>query len=146
MLSGPTMTRLIFMSLACARFTNAAIPELLWSRTLPNSGTIGGEGLRKGNAVVLSDDQHSLWLTTETGTLHVYDTDGNAIKTFRPNTTAERYTESRSSVSLYQPDTSRSIIYAVYAVIDVPHHGENGTSSDAISRYVHIQYHLCLSK
>lgn len=139
MLVGPSMTRLIFVSLACARFGNAAIPELLWSRTLPNSGTIEGEGLRKGNAIVLSDDQQSLWLTTETGTLHVYDTDGKAIKKFRPDTTVDRYTESRSSVSLYQPEyLSQSIVYAVYAVIDVPHHGENGTRSDAISRFVHI--------
>jgi hypothetical protein len=142
MLSGPTMTRLIFMLLTCARFSNAAIPELLWSRKLPNSGTIEGEGLRKGNAVVLSDDQKSLWLTTEAGTLYVYDTDGNAIKKFRPVTTADRYTASRSSVSLYQLEyPSQSIVYAVYAVIDVPHHGENGTRSDATSRFVHIQHH-----
>jgi hypothetical protein len=141
------MTRLIYMSLAFARITNAAIPELLWSRKLPDSTTIEGEGLRKGNAIVLSDDQQSLWLTTETGTLHVYHTNGNTIRKFRPNTTADRYTESRSSVSLYQPEyPNRSIVYAVYAVIDVPHHGENGTRSDAISRYVHIQHHVCLFK
>jgi hypothetical protein len=118
---------------------NAAIPELLWSRTLLNSGTVDGEGLRKGNSVVLSSDEQSLWLTTETGTLHVMDTNGNSIKTFHPATTADRYTESRSSVSLYPPENpNQSIAFAVYAVIDVPHLGQNGTNSgrDAISRFV----------
>ena len=141
------MTRAIFTSLMCATLCNAAIPELLWSRTLPNSGTIEGEGLRKGNSVVLSADEQSLWLTTETGTLHVYDTNGNSIKTFHPETTADRFTESRSSVSLYQPEyRNQSVVYAVYAVIDVPHHEQNGTSS-GISRFVQLcRLSVCLSR
>jgi hypothetical protein len=137
------MTRAIFTALMCTTLCNAAIPELLWSRTLLNGGIIEGEGLRKGNSVILSDDEESLWLTTETGTLHVMDTNGNSIKTFHPETTADRYTESRSSVSLYQPEyLNQSIVFAVFAVIDVPHFRQNETSS--FSRLVQ-SYRLSVS-
>ena len=125
---------ILFASLACAGLCSAIDPELLWSRLLPDSGTIEGQGLRKGNGVVLSDDQQSLWVTTETGSLHVYSKDGqDKISTFQPTNIANRYTESRSSVSLYQPHPNKPAEYAVYAVIDVPHGGQGGSS---ISRFV----------
>ena len=50
---------LVTIMLCSTRVCQAVGPHLLWSQTLPNGGIIG-EGLRKGNAVVLSDDEQTL--------------------------------------------------------------------------------------
>jgi len=134
---------LIIVSLSlCAKLCNAVGPQLLWSQTLPNGGTIEASGgLRKGNAVVLSEDEQSLWVTTESGSVNVYEsTSGSSLFYFQPEAIGGHYTESRSSISLYQP--GQSIVFAIYAVIDVPdsRHGDDSnttmmTSVDT-SRYV----------
>ena len=59
-----------------------------------------------------------LWVTAESGSTHVIDgTSGNIVASFHPEAIDDHYTQSRSSVALYQPD--QSIEFAVYAVIDV---------------------------
>lgn len=132
--------RFLLLTLVCARLSNAVVgPNPLWSQPLPNGGTIEGEGLRKGNAVVLSDDEQSLWVTAESGSLHVYDSAGGTrLASFHPEAIDGHYTGSHSSVSLYQPN--ESIEFAVYAVVDVSdHHGGDSLPtmmSGGISRYV----------
>lgn len=115
---------------------SAVGPQILWSKTLPNGGMIG-EGLRKGTGVVLADDEESLWVTSETGSVYILNaTDGSTLVSFRPDVIENRYTESRSAVSLHQ--TSQSIEFGVYAVVDVPeHHGQDNTATSFdISRCV----------
>lgn len=129
---------LFVRALLCTTFCTATGPQILWSTTLPNGGTIG-EGLRKGTGVVLSENEQSLWVTSENGGLHVLDaTAGGTLVSFQPDNIDEHYTESRSSVSLHH--TSQSIEFGVYAIVDVPeHHGDINTPAspltDDITRY-----------
>lgn len=120
----------------CLRFAGATGPELLWSQPLSNDSTIEGEGLRKGNGVVLSLDEQSLWVTAESGSVYVYATNsGSILSSFQPEAIENHYTESRSSVSLYQPNGS--VAFAVAAVIDIRRNGHHDDEANAmISRYV----------
>jgi hypothetical protein len=109
---------ILVRALLCTRLCNAIGPHVLWTRTLPNGGSIG-EGLRKGTGVVLSANEESLWVTSENGSLNVLDAaNGSLLASFQPEIIDGHYTESRSSVSLYQ--SNESIDFGVYAVVDVP--------------------------
>lgn len=136
---GNLLLTLVLVSRWCADYASAAEPEILWSQTLSNGGTIEGEGLLKGNGVVLSEDEQSLWVATDSGRISVLEaSSGTLLSSFRPQQIEGHYIESRSSVALYQPSTS--VVFAVYAVVDVPesHGHEHGvTAANDISRYVH---------
>ena len=133
-------------ALICTRLCSAIGPQVLWSKTLPNGGFIG-EGLRKGTGVVLSSNEETLWATSENGGVFVLGVaDGRTLASFEPETIAGRNTESRSSVSLYQ--TSESVEFGVYAVVDVlEHHGDDDamTMMTSDTRYVCTCFFLRLA-
>ena len=82
------------------------------------SRSIVGGGFRKGNGVVLSKKQDSIWITDGAGRLHLVRINkDNDHVVFQPTNLLNRMTESRSSVVLFESDTST---FAVYAVIDTP--------------------------
>lgn len=123
---------LLVGALISTRLCSAVGPHILWTKTLPNGGMIG-EGLRKGTGIILAENEESLWVTSETGSLNILNaTDGTIIASFQPDPVENHYTESRSSVSLYQ--TSQSVEFGVYAVIDVPeHHGQESNTTSTTS-------------
>lgn len=94
-----------------------AAPIRSWTKSLPGSGNIGGRGLRKNNAVQLSDDGSFLFITADDGSLHgLRASDGEELfGPFQPEAVSGAYTECRSGVSIVSNKE-----YVVYAVTDTP--------------------------
>lgn len=100
-------------------------PQLLWSSNLLQNSGISGGGLRKGNGVVLSNDQHKLWVADAAGSLHLVrllDEERQHV-VFTPENLPNRMVESRSSAALFEGSMNS---FAVYTVIDTPEDGEDG--------------------
>jgi len=120
-------------------------PQLRWTYQLPNSGKISSDGLlRKGNAVVSTQDGRYVYVTTNDGILHILSlrngenhaaatsTSSNermdetgmggvdivATKAFEPVPLPNRHIDCRSGVSLHE--TKDGVQFAVYAITDVP--------------------------
>ena len=112
-----------------------ADPLIRWVRRLKGCGSLSAASPRRGNGVVSAPNGQTVWITDDGGALHVLD----AINTtkeeiyFRPPSIEHRWTESRSSVSLFVNVNGTETEYAVYAVTDVAHDDQNSTSSRIIA-------------
>lgn len=96
-------------------------PNVQWTHQLPGSGTLSGRGIRQGNEVLASDDDTTLFVTADDGTLHMINTDNpDSTITYEPEIPSGTYTESSTGVTLVHDPKTGDVDYAVYAVADVP--------------------------
>jgi hypothetical protein len=96
-------------------------PQVQWSYTLPQSDDSTGtaRALRRGNAVVASQDDKFLFITTQDASLFILQTsDGLPVAEYRPPAVTGASTSCQSGVALAEDATG--VQYAVYAVIDNP--------------------------
>ncbi len=110
-------------------------PVIRWIRRLKGCGSLSAASPRRGNGVVSAPNGQTVWITDDGGALHVLDTI-TATKEeiyFRPPSVEHRWTESRSSVSLFVNVNGTETEYAVYAVTDVAHDDQNSTNSRIIA-------------
>lgn len=108
---------LLAASTVSANFLNE--PLVQWSYTLPPGADSSKRRPRKGNAVVASQDDTLLFITTQDATFFILNTsDGLPITDdgYQPFSAAGTTTTCQSGVALVQDDTG--VQYAVYAVID----------------------------
>lgn len=127
-------TGVVFYSLLLLGVQVQSYPSIRWVRRLKGCGSISDASPRRGNGVVSAPNGQTVWITDDEGALHILDAD-NYTKDeiyFRPPLVANRWTESRSSVSLHVDPNGIAYKYAVYAVIDVAN-DPNATSSRIIS-------------
>ena len=98
-------------------------------------GSLSAASPRRGNGVVSAPNGQTVWITDDGGALHVLDTINTTKEEiyFRPPSVEHRWTESRSSVSLFVNLNGTETEYAVYAVTDVAHDDQNSTSSRIIA-------------
>jgi hypothetical protein len=108
---------LLLASAAQANFLSD--PLVQWSYTLPVAGDLLTRSLRKGNAVVASQDDRLLFITAEDASLHILGTgDGMPVAdAYQPNLEGVN-TTCNSGVAL--AEDVYGVDYAVYAVIDSP--------------------------
>mmetsp|Transcript_57 Transcript_57/g.115 ORF Transcript_57/g.115 Transcript_57/m.115 type:complete len:954 (+) Transcript_57:137-2998(+) len=93
-------------------------PNIKWTYTLPEAGTIFGRSLRRGNGVVISKDSSRLFVTADDGSLHIIYPDAlQESVSFIPTSLQGTFTECQSSVALYE---NPNVQYVVYAVMDTP--------------------------
>jgi len=107
--------------MASAAFANFLTEPLVqWSYTLPQSDISQDRSLRKGNAVVASQDDELLFITTQDASLFILQTsDGLPITdAYQPQSVTGAVTSSQSGVALAEDEYG--VQYAVYAVIDAP--------------------------
>lgn len=117
---------LLLASRASANFLNE--PQVQWSYTLPQSDDSQERSLRRGNAVVPTQDDSLLFITTQDASLFILQTsDGLPITdAYEPPAVAGAMTSCQSGVALAEEETG--VQYAVYAVIDAP---DTNVGSDA---------------
>ena len=114
----------VFLFQVLATSTQASFlkePKVQWTHSLPGSGTLSGRGLRQGNEVLVNDDDGTLFVTADDGSLHLINTNKlESSISFVPETPSGTYTESATGVTLVRNPDSGAVDYAVYAVVDVP--------------------------
>ena len=95
-------------------------PTALWSYTLPPADDSSKRRLRKGNAVVATQDDSLLFITTQDASLFILKTsDGLPVAdAFQPAAAEAISTTCQSGVALAEDESG--VEYAVYAVIDTP--------------------------
>ena len=99
---------------------SSTIPATFWEYQLKGSGSISGAIVRRENGLVASQDETSLWITMDDGSLHIItELFPKTIKEkiYMPTSLANRYIESRSNVQLYEH--KGKVLYGVYAILDV---------------------------
>ena len=118
-------------------FQVQADPLIRWVRRLKGCGSISDASPRRGNGVVSAANGQTVWITDDEGALHILDADNHTQDEiyFKPSLVENRWTESRSSVSLFVEPNGTTTEYAVYAVIDVDHIVSNATTSRIIAIY-----------
>ena len=132
------MRRIAACLLLLAAAANAnflAEPQVQWSFTLPLSDQGETRGLRKGNAVVASQDDTLLFITSEDGSLHILRTQDGlpAADVYEPYTAQNTITYCTSGVALAEDQSE--VQYALYAVIDEPDpESDASSSSTAVQR------------
>lgn len=94
-----------------------AIPEIVWEYKILGGGKIDGPGVRKGNGVVLSEDEKTVWTTSVDGSVRILSNDTTYF--FQPQQIENRKMECRSSIALSH-DEDGSVRFGVYAVMDIP--------------------------
>lgn len=116
-------------------FQVQADPLIRWVRRLKGCGSISDAGPRRGNGVVSAVNDQTVWITDDEGALHILDADNHTKDEiyFKPPLVANRWTESRSSVSLFVEPNGTATEYAVYAVIDVDPNAPSATTSRVIA-------------
>ena len=116
-------------------FRVQADPLIRWVRRLQGCGSISDAGPRRGNGVVSAMNGHTVWITDDEGALHILDAHNHTKDEiyFKPPLVANRWTESRSSVSLFVVPNRTTTEYAIYAVIDVDPNAPNATTSRVIA-------------
>lgn len=122
---------LLVSPLASANFLTE--PQVRWSYTLPQSDETQPQTPRKGNAVVATQDDRLLFITTQDASVFILQTsDGLPIADapYQPSAVAGAITSCQSGLSLVQDETG--VDYAVYAVIDTP--VDTAASGETIKR------------
>lgn len=116
-------------------FQVQADPLIRWVRRLKGCGSISDASPRRGNGVVSAANGQTVWITDDEGALHILDADNHTKDEiyFNPPLVANRWTESRSSVSLFVEPNGNAPEYAVYAVIDVDPNAPSATTSRVIA-------------
>jgi len=104
-------------------------PRYKYTHTL-GSGRLNGPStasLRRGNAIVTSADGQYLFVTSDDGTLHIVHAHHPGVfdRVYDPTSDvledAGWFTFCQSGVSLFHTrDRMRSVVFAVYAVVDLP--------------------------
>jgi hypothetical protein len=119
LLSSSLFASLIFSCffLYIARSEYLLEPSLEWTYQLPGSGSLSGRGVRKDNAVVVSYDGSSVFVTADDGTLHIVKPSdlSSSIVVDVPINTSNSSTECRSGISISET-SSRQVNFVVYAV------------------------------
>ena len=116
-------------------FQAQADPLIRWVRRLKGCGSISDAGPRRGNGVVSAVNGKTVWISDDEGALHILDAENHTKDEiyFKPPLVANRWIESRSSVSLFVKRNGTATEYAVYAVIDVDHNTPNATTSRVVA-------------
>ena len=112
---------LLLLLVVCTVHANfLAEPSVQWSYTLPLAADSSKRRLRKGNAVVATQDDSLLFITTQDASLFILKTsDGLPVAdAFQPVAEEAITTTCQSGVALAEDE--RGVQYAVYAVIDTP--------------------------
>jgi hypothetical protein len=96
-------------------------PSLEWTYQLPGSGSLSGRGVRKNNAVVVSYDGLSVFVTADDGTLHILKPSdlSSSIVVDVPISSGNRSTECRSGISISET-FNKQVNFVVYAVTMLP--------------------------
>ena len=107
---------LFLLSLAFVDAQYLSEPAVRWTYQLPGSGTLSDRGVRRNNAVVLSYDGSTVFVTADDGSLHIIKPENlaNSIVVDAPSE-QNAYTECRSGVAI--SETGGTVNFAVYAAI-----------------------------
>ncbi len=105
-----------------------ADPSVQWSYTLPRAADSSRRRLRKGNAVVATQDDSLLFITTQDASLFILKTsDGLPVAdAYQPLAANAITTTCQSGVALAEDENG--VQYAVYAVIDTPNENTAATT------------------
>lgn len=123
---------LLLLCLASVNGDYLSGPTVDWTYQLPNSGTLGGRGVRRHNGVVSSYSGSSVFVTADDGSLHIIKPDdfSTSIVVDAP-AEKDTFTECRSGVAV--SETNGKINFVVYAVGFSPltngTNASNGTAS-----------------
>ena len=123
---------LLLLASASANFLYE--PQVQWSYTLPQADDSTARALRRGNAVVASQDDTLLFITTQDASLFILQTsDGLPIAdVYQPPAVTGATTSCQSGVALAEVATG--VQYAVYAVIDNPDPDSEDVSGETPQR------------
>jgi hypothetical protein len=119
---------LLLLGLRTVHANFLADPSVQWSYTLPRAADSSRRRLRKGNAVVATQDDSLLFITTQDASLFILKTsDGLPVAdAYQPLAANAITTTCQSGVALAEDENG--VQYAVYAVIDTPNDNTAATT------------------
>jgi hypothetical protein len=121
MIFAPSMyiTASLLLCLASVNGDYLSGPTVDWTYQLPDSGTLGGRGVRRHNGVASSYSGSSVFVTTDDGSLHIIKpADFSTSIVVSAPVENDAFTECRSGVAV--SETNGLVNFVVYAVILSP--------------------------